>query len=259
MAENAKEGGQKSAGPSALEQAIAKAIAPLADAVSGLVARDAARSEADAKAAATKAATDAAAKQAEDTDIRNILKQAGEEEAGADNLDRLSNKQLVEVLSGAVEAALAAHSTQLKTELANAAGGSKTEIEGLQKAVMSIVAGLSVRETRAKFPDFDKYKDGVADVVKQYPGIGFEDAYLIAKSRMAGKVAPKDQTESEKPASFGTPTVGPVGGMMPGGNDMETIAERGRASRGAEPTKSGVTGFRALVDAGAEKVLSSNE
>lgn len=255
----AEQGKQKPAEQSALSKAIADAIAPLADAVSGLVARDAVRDADAEKAKATAAATAAAAKQAEDMDIRNLLAQAGDDDAGADKLDRLSNKQLVDVLSGAVETALNAHSAQLKSELADASGGSKTEIEGLQKAVMSIVAGLSVQEARAKYPDFDKYKDGIADVVKQYPGINFDDAYLVAKSRAAGKVAPKGHTETEKPSSFGTPTVGPVDGAMPGADDMETIAKRGRTARGTESTKSGLLGFRALVDAGADKALSENE
>jgi hypothetical protein len=123
---------------------------------------------------------------------------------------------------------------------------------------MSVVAGLGLSEARKKFSDFDDYRQDIGGILEKYPNMDFEDAYIMAKSKRAGTVPPRSQTETERPAASATvPTRGRAGNSMPTDDEFAVIAARGRqaASRDAEQKVAGIVGFRNLVDAAVDRLL----
>jgi hypothetical protein len=215
-----------------------------------------------AEAKSTKTVDAEAEKRAEldaASDLKSMLDNIGEEvEDDEDKYERLSKKQLVEVICTAMDSALGATGERLKGDMVKSMKPSDDKVARMEKVLMSVVAGLGVKAARDKFKDFDEYKKGMEDAMTKYPGIDFDDAYYIAKSKKAGSVPPKAAMETEKPADFGTSPTAPTGASMPGESAMAVMAARGREGRGGG-SKSGIVDFRSVIDAGIDKVLADRE
>lgn len=122
-----------------------------------------------------------------------------------DKFENLTNKQLLDLIATSVDKALENQKKQITDSINGAYAPAIKRVDDLEQLTMQVVAGLSVNETRAKFPDFDDHKADIKKVMEKYPGMEFKDAYLLAKANTAAKAPPKANTETEKPNSYATP------------------------------------------------------
>lgn len=174
-----------------------------------------------------------------------------------DKFDKLSNKQLVEVVSTAFDSALKANTVQVRDSVLEGIKPDMEKIGNLEQVTMKIIAGLGVQQARSQHKDFDEHSEEIKAVLEVYPGMDYTDAYLLAKSKKAGNTPPADHIDTEKPGSNATiPSTAPEPTAMSAEN-MRIIAERGREAAGE--TKHGVVAFRELCDAAVDKVLSARD
>jgi hypothetical protein len=232
-----------------------KIVGPLAEAVAQLKADREAEIAAEAAAAKRKQDAERAAQLANESDISKMLEGMGDDATGEDKYDKLSNRQLIDVIAKAVETAMAANAAKIKDEIGQTAAPSGEKVAALEKAVMGIYGTMMVQEARGKYEDFDKYQNEISKIMGETPSLSFEQAYLIAKGQAAGKVPAKKETDSEKPADFGTLPQGP-GAIVPNASAMQTMADRGRAAREGGPAKSGIVGFREILSAGIDEAMA---
>lgn len=188
-------------------------------------------------------------------DLKKLIEAAGEDEVTDDKYENLSKKQLVDIICSAVDTAI---DGQKKSSLSDVEKLMRPNIEKvgqIEKALMTVVAGLGLQETKKKFTDFDEHKEQVIEVMKKYPGIDYEDAYIIAKGKKAG--VPRVVADTERPDDYGTPPSNQNSKSDMTDDAFAVIANRGREARGASKiSESGVVGFRGIVEAALDKVLS---
>lgn len=174
-----------------------------------------------------------------------------------DKFDKLSNRQLVDVMSSAFDSALKTNATQVKDSVLEGLKPDLEKVGNLEKVTMKIMAGLGVQQARSQHKDFDEHIEEIKAVLETYPGMSYDDAYYLAKSHKAGSIPPASHIDTEKPGStVAVPSNEPTPPDL-SSNAMEIMAERGKESR-AE-TKHGIVQFRELCEAAAEKVLSARD
>jgi len=177
-------------------------------------------------------------------DLKTLLGNTTKE---SDDVEELSNKQLLDVIADAVEKSQDARDSQLKIVLQEATKPFEEKIVGVQKAVMQMVAVQGVKDVQARFTDFDEYREDIASVMQQIPGITVERAYLIAKTEKAGHVAPAKKIESERPNRPLT---------RPGASAVKEIVNNKRE----EIVNDGsITSFRSALAAGVNKAITRTE
>jgi len=181
--------------------------------------------------------------------------QESEAPVNEDKYEDMSKKQIVDLITGAVETALDAQTNSLRSEFSNATTPDAGRMKAIEQTVMGVVAKLASDESRQKHEDFDAYAPAISKIMGEIPNIGFEDAYLIAKSRAAGTVQPQTQINTEKPtipAGVQNP-----GGVLPNQTTLQTIADRGSSHRegGAAPVSTQPIRFKSLIQQAAERVI----
>jgi len=235
-----------------LTEELQKILAPMQEAITELKASK----EQEAQRLAAEAEAKRQAKLNSDADLSTLLGGADVSESEDDKYEKLSKRQLVEVLTGAIETALEANAVKIKDDISQSLSPNKDKMAVMEKAIMGILGHMGVQEARSKHEDFDDYKDEISKIMGENAGLSFDDAYLLAKSRKAGAIPPKSQIDSEKPAGNAWQPGAPVGGVIPNQSTLQQIADRGNAAReDAGITKSGVVGFRNIVAAGVEKAV----
>jgi len=237
------------------QEVLQNLLAPVMQELNQLKADKEAEIAAKAKAAQDKKDAERASQLAKDSDIGKMLEDLGDDTAAEDKYDKLSNRQLIDVIAKAVETAMAANAARIKDEIGQTAAPSGEKVAALEKAVMGIYGTMMVQEARGKYEDFDKYQNEISKIMGETPSLSFEQAYLIAKGQAAGKVPAKKETDSEKPADFGTLPQGP-GAIVPNQGALQTMADRGTAAREGAPAKSGIVGFRDILSAGIDEAMA---
>lgn len=182
--------------------------------------------------------------------LSELLADLDEEEVVTteDKLDKMSNRQLVDVLVNATETAIAANNERVKAELGTGSKAIEEKLGGLEKALMTIVARMGVDQVRKQFTDFDQHTEEVAAVMAKYPGMDFKDAYVLAKGLKAGPTPPAKVVETEKPDNFIT-AMQPRREAPVGEDAYAVVAARGKANRSQSagmPT-GGLAGFRDIL------------
>lgn len=166
---------------------------------------------------------------------------------GVDNLEELSNKELVDILASAVDESSSANMQQIVNAVEQKIRESDEKLDLTNKVLMKVLAKMDVEDTRKKFPDFDEYRQEVADVMERIPGITSEEAMILAKSKRAGSNPPAKSVETERPNQATSRSAQQLA-------DNIDQLERRDETRSA---RSGVRSFRDIVNKGAEKVISS--
>ena len=174
-----------------------------------------------------------------------------------DKYDKLSNKQMLGVISTSLDSALKANAQLVRDSIAEDMKPTFDKVGTLEKTTLQLIASMGVKDARSKHKDFDKYLPEMTAILKQYPGMEFTDAYLLAKSQKAGAVPPQDQIDTEKPQSTGTVLPGKPNPTAMTTDNMETMANRGREARSSQTH--GRAGFMAMAEAAADKVLSARD
>ena len=248
--ENQKESQEQNQAPSM--EALTKLLAPLTETVAQLKADK-------EQVIAEKAATQEAARQAQldkDADISGMLDDVNVSDDGDDKYEKMSKRQMVEVIAGAVETALEASAVKIKNDIGQSAAEGNKKVDKIENAVMSILGHMGAQETRSKHDDFDDYAEDMSKIMGNVAGLSFDDAYLLAKSKRAGNVAKKSQIDSEKPTDTAWSPNGAQGGALPTQTALQTMADRGKDAReNAAATESGTVGFRNILKAGMDRAI----
>lgn len=193
--------------------------------------------------------------------LSELLADLDEEEVVTteDKLEKMSKRQLVDVLVNATETAIAANNERVKAELGTGSKAIEEKLGGLEKALMTIVARMGVDQARKQFTDFDQHTEAVAAVMAKYPGMDFQDAYVLAKGLKAGQTPPAKVAETEKPDNFVT-AMQPRREAAVGEDAYAIVAARGKANRSQSagvPT-GGLAGFREILRDAIDKKYGSD-
>jgi len=191
---------------------------------------------------------DEAAKLAAEADLKALMEGVDDAEAASgirtrrQQVDDMSNSEVMDVISTAIETALNARFEQSTKDVDKKF---KTTADAMGKIIgllgkMQANAGLE--RIKSKYPDFDKFAEDTGKVLDKYPMMDIEDAHLLARKRREGDSLPASQTDFERPS------------------DMLIDRESGRTTGGGaeakarkdETTKSdvshGIVAFRSILD-----------
>ncbi|KKK59537.1 hypothetical protein LCGC14_3033410, partial [marine sediment metagenome] len=109
-----------------------------------------------------------------------------------------------------------------------------------------MIANIGVKDARSKHKDFDEHIPEITEVLNTYPGMDYNDAYLLAKSKKAGALPPRGQIDTEKPQSTGAVPPGQPNPTALTTENMEAMANRGREARSGRQMH-GKAGFMAIA------------
>lgn len=175
-----------------------------------------------------------------------------------DKYDKLSNKQMLDVISSSVDGALKASAQSVRENIVEDMKPALEKIGTLEKTTLQMIASMGVKDARSKHKDFDEHIPEIKEILGKYPGMDYTDAYLLAKSQKAGDLPPKGQIDTEKPQSTGAVPPGNADPTQMTRDNMQEMAQRGKDSRSGRQLH-GKVGFMALADAAAEKILAAHE
>jgi len=169
-----------------------------------------------------------------------------------EKVDNLSNMQMLTAMCNAVETAISNNNNNLRADVIKDMTPALAKVNNLEKIAYGIVAQQGVAAARSKYDDFDQFAPEISKKMGEVPGLDFEDAYLLVKS----KTPTRTQVETEKPSSNAVvPSGRTPAGRPPGMSDMEIVAQRGRESRGMS-AKRGVGLFREIVAEALERTVT---
>lgn len=174
-----------------------------------------------------------------------------------DRYEKLTNKQMLNVISTSLDAALKSNAQSVKEGVLADLKPTLEKVGTIEKSQMQLIANMGVQAASTKYKDFDEHIEGIKSVLKTYPGMDYGDAYLLAKSQKAGDVPPKDQIETEKPQSPGAVSPGQPNPTQLTDQNLDEMANRGREARSGKPH--GRVGFMQIAEAAADKILSARE
>jgi len=135
----------------------------------------------------------------EEADLRKTLKDmlpaTSSDELG--NAQELSQKDMMEVMADAVGKSAEAQAKLIMSEVGKMVQGTDDKILRTQKALVEVMAGLDVNQTRSQFEDFDTYREEIAGIMGR-TNLSTKEAYLLAKASKES-LAPSKDTHSERP------------------------------------------------------------
>ncbi len=178
-------------------------------------------------------------------DLKKLLDEVEPEEDKG--YESLNNKEMIEVLSTALNSSLDARMKGLSGNFEDKLKVLVDSGDQTKKAVLSLIAKMNVDATVSSHDDFNDYREEIAGVMKKYPGIEIEDAYKLAKFEKVSKLPPKKELVSERPDRSMLPL-----------NTSLGHDERGKIERGNEykSQKRGLADFRDFTDVALDKVLA---
>ena len=161
------------------------------------------------------------------------------------DLDDLTPSEVLGVVADAFDKGFDAKSSKLVKQVSEEMEDIRGQLKQFGQAMMQQSAQRGVEDARAKYKDFDKFKDDTVKVLEAYPQMNIEDAYLLARSKRAKEVPPEKESFSERPSNILTNT------------STEDVSRP--ANRRNEPPKKGVASFRDILNAGVEKVVNERK
>lgn len=181
-----------------------------------------------------------------DIDLEALLRDTGEssgEPSGEKKktVDQLSNEEILDVVSGAVEKFVEAKLKMDKEEREKTQDGFLKKLSNVEGMLGHIVATQTVQDLAGKYPDFADYRADVIKLVQENPTLSLERAYKLAKAEKMDKEPATETVETE------LPDIGPSG--LP-------LVKRRTNADGSNRNIAGLSGFRSLLDAGAARVIA---
>ena len=175
-----------------------------------------------------------------------------------DKYDKLSNKQMLDVISASLDTALKANAQVVRESIVEDMKPTLEKVGTLEKTTLQLIAGIGVKEARSKHKDFDEHLPEIKAVLTRYPGMEYDDAYLLAKSQKAGALPPKGQIDTEKPQSTGVTSNINADPTHMTVDNMQAMAQRGKDARSGMQLH-GKAGFMAIAEVAADKVLAAHD
>jgi wobble nucleotide-excising tRNase len=158
-----------------------------------------------------------------------------------DRYETLTNKQIIDIISSTTEKALEAQAKALSSNILKNLEPSQKKLQDMEKLTARIIASMGINEARSKYGDFDSHREAIGSVLQKYPNMSFDEAYLLAKSKEAGKVPPKSELETERPS---------MGVSLP---TQAQTKDRDGYDKGG--TTSGIGSFRNLMDEALDRIV----
>lgn len=117
----------------------------------------------------------------------------------ADDINSLTNTEMLEVIATAVETSIEATKTEATSELDANFKGIESKFDALTSHIMKGEANAALTQVRSANKDFDNYKDEIKATLQQHQEFSMQDAYDWVKMQEAkGQIDPKHIT-TEKP------------------------------------------------------------
>jgi len=202
---------------------------------------------------AKKAAEEAAKKKEKadlenDTDLAKLLKgleePPEEKKKSARSVDALSNEELLGVMSGAVETFVDAKLKIDKEEREASQDGFLKKLGNVENMLGHMMAVQSVNGLQAKYPDFNTYREDIAKIIQETPGLSVEKAYKLAKAERLDKEPALAHVETEMP------DIGPNG--LPALRRRESKDDENKKTNNA-----GLGNFRSLLSEGIARAVAN--
>jgi len=139
-----------------------------------------------------------------DPDVKKILEARQKQEDAEPpeseedlDLDVLDNRELVRYILKKVQESVGGLVAKHLDGIAEKVG----RLEGYVQEKETRTIRQQVDELRAKYPDFDDYRELMIQLSRESPGLTPEELYWIARKRSGRFEEPGPKTESEKPTS----------------------------------------------------------
>jgi len=184
-----------------------------------------------------------------DSDLESLLKQIGQESEDDDSkkkhnkVDNLSNEELLGVVSNAVEKFVDARLQLDREEREKSQDGFLKKVSNIEQMIGHMVAQQSVNEIRAKYPDFEQYRDDIAALIKETPGLSIDKAYKLAKAERLDKELALQHVETE------LPDIGPSG--------LPAIRRRDTERKDNNQGTAGLNSFRSFLSEGIARTVAN--
>jgi hypothetical protein len=183
-----------------------------------------------------------------EADLRGALSDAfTPDKTGKADVEDLDQKELITIMADAVGSTSAAQGKLILKRVEEMMKETNEKILGTQKALVGLMAGMSVDQARSSFRDFDDYREDIGEILKSTNGLSPEDAYLLAKSRRAKNQATQGEVETERPSGSTTVASSYQEKKISGGDEGE--------SELTSPKKA----FKDAVRIAIDKVLAARE
>lgn len=189
----------------------------------------------------------------EDVDVDSILKEmqvdvAADANGSPRTIDNLSNRELLQVISQAVEGAIDGVKENAGKNFEKKFEELGNQFKTLQNGLTGIAAYINVADARAKFQDFDQYRPQIGAIIEKYPNMAIQDAYVLAKANVVGNAPPVNVTASERPTNIVT---------SPENNRVTPERVVNQINNVQQPSPK--LRFRGLLDQAIDRVLKSQQ
>lgn len=183
-----------------------------------------------------------------EADLRGALSDAfTPDKTGKADVEDLDQKELITIMADAVGSTSVAQGKLILNRVEEMMKETNEKVLGTQKALVGLMAGMSVNQARSNFKDFDQYKEDIGGILESTSGLSPEDAYLLAKSRRAKDQLTQGEVETEKPS---------------GSMTIASSHQEKKISSGSEEESESMSPKKAFKDAvrtAIDKVLAARE
>lgn len=186
----------------------------------------------------------------DNSDLAKLLEQMkevddDEKPSKKTSVDNLSNAELLDVMTGAVEKFFDARIQLDKQEREKTQDGFLRKLGTIESTLGGMLAVQSVNELRSRYSDFNEYSKEIGELLKETPGLSVEKAYKLAKAERLEKEPPANTVETE------IPNIGP--------NGLPSIPERKErvANRQENTNTGGVVAFRSFLTEGIGRAMAN--
>ncbi len=181
----------------------------------------------------------------------NLRKTLAEEftsvKSGLKDGEDLSNEQLIAIMAEAVGASSEAQGNLILNKVNTMMKESNVEIEKTQKLLIELAAGVSMERARGSNPDFDDYRNDVAEIMSKTRGLSPEQAFMLAKATRSSKQPDQRQIETERP------------GQAPTQTSSSSRDEYTRERHDDAPPRNPKTVFKDAVSAAIDKTVAARQ
>lgn len=176
-----------------------------------------------------------------EADLKTLLAGNDDEKSiSRRDIEDLSNRELLDVVTSSVQKALEAKSQITAGDMDKKVEEVVRSVDSIKSVLQNMTMRQSVQDARNRFPEFDKRKEDVLAVLNKYPGMEVADAYLLATAARSGEVPPKQSLETERPLS----------------PSISSQQQEKRAPKVPEG-EVGVVAFRSLIDGALDTILTN--
>jgi hypothetical protein len=135
----------------------------------------------------------------QEANVKKVLSDAfSPAKTGMASDEELEQSELINIFGDALGEAQKAQEDLILTKVAGVIKNQDAKLEAVRKTILELVTGLSVKNARDKYSDFDTIQGDVQKIMST-TALDAGDAYLLVKARKAQN-QPGAQPETERPS-----------------------------------------------------------